>query len=100
MRDNSALRDSEARYQALFESIADAVFIHDRQGNIWEVNPAACRRLGYSREELLSRNLQDIDPDFTRLAPELRAASEITAISFSRRSDRRDGSAIPRDEQF
>jgi PAS domain S-box-containing protein len=46
---------------ALFEAIDDAVFVHDDQGNILEANPAATRRLGYSREELLSLNTRDID---------------------------------------
>ena len=38
--------------------------MHDRDGNILEVNAAACRRLGYTREELLRLNTRDIDdPD-------------------------------------
>ena len=51
--------------RALFEAIDDAVFVHDPAGNILEANPAACRRLGYSREEMLHLNTRDIDhPDF------------------------------------
>jgi two-component system NtrC family sensor kinase len=46
---------------ALFEAIDDAIFIHDQIGRILEINPAACRRLGYSREELLRMNTHDID---------------------------------------
>ena len=50
---------------ALFEAIDDAVFVHDAQGNILEANPAACRRLGYTREELIGLNTRDIDdPSF------------------------------------
>lgn len=53
-----ALRDSEARYRLLFNSINDAVFAYtiDSNGNptkFIEVNDVACRELGYSREELL-----------------------------------------------
>ncbi len=51
--------------QVLFEAIDDAVFVHDEQGNILHANPAASRRLGYTREELLRLNTRDIDdPDF------------------------------------
>jgi PAS domain S-box-containing protein len=51
--------------RVLFEAIDDAVFVHDEQGNILEANPAACRRLGYSHEELLTLNTRDIDdPEF------------------------------------
>lgn len=51
--------------QALFDAIDDAVFIHDFDGRIIEANPAACRRLGYSREELLRMTTRDIDaPEF------------------------------------
>jgi PAS domain S-box-containing protein len=50
---------------ALFEGIDDAVFVHDLQGRILEANGAACRRLGYSRDELLRLTTRDIDdPEF------------------------------------
>jgi two-component system, NtrC family, sensor kinase len=63
--------------RVLFEAIDDAVFVHDAEGNILEANPAACRRLGYTREELLRLNTRDIDdPEFaagftTRLQSQL-----------------------------
>ncbi len=51
--------------RALFEAIDDAVVVHDAAGNILEANPAACRRLGYSRAEFLRLRTSDIDdPDF------------------------------------
>jgi two-component system NtrC family sensor kinase len=50
---------------ALFEGIDDAVFVHDLDGRILDLNPAACRRLGYSRDELLRMKTTDIDdPQF------------------------------------
>ncbi|HZZ77760.1 MAG TPA: PAS domain S-box protein, partial [Gemmataceae bacterium] len=51
--------------RVLFEAIDDAVFVHDEAGNILDANPAACRRLGYTRDELLRLNTRDIDaPEF------------------------------------
>jgi len=46
---------------SIFNSVKDAVFIHDLEGNFIEVNEEACRRLNYSREELLSITPMDID---------------------------------------
>jgi PAS domain S-box-containing protein len=57
------IRDRRAR--DLFEAIDDAVFVHDLEGRILDANPAACRRLGYSREELLQLTTRQIDaPEF------------------------------------
>src|SRR5271155_887409 len=56
--------------RVLFEAIDDAVFVHDEEGNILEANPAACRRLGYTRDELLRLKTCDIDaPEFAEGFP-------------------------------
>src|SRR5436309_845113 len=39
----------DRRGRELFEAIDDAVFVHDLDGRILDANPAACRRLGYTR---------------------------------------------------
>jgi PAS domain S-box-containing protein len=57
----ASLVASERRARALFEGIEDAVFVHDLEGHILDANPAACRRLGYTRDELLSLTTRDID---------------------------------------
>jgi PAS domain S-box-containing protein len=41
-----------------------ATFWLDRNARVVRVNEAACRSLGYSREELLQMNVYDFDPDF------------------------------------
>ena len=43
---------------------ADPVFATDRSARILYVNDAACRALGYTREELLGLRIPDIDPHF------------------------------------
>lgn len=60
------LREREARYRLLFNSGNDAILVHllndtDGRGRFVEVNDVACRRLGYSREELLRMSPADID---------------------------------------
>jgi diguanylate cyclase (GGDEF)-like protein/PAS domain S-box-containing protein len=50
--------------QFSLEHASDSVFWMDSQGRIVNVNQAACRSLGRSREELLSLSIPDIDPLF------------------------------------
>jgi PAS domain S-box-containing protein len=60
-------RNLDGWARALFEGIDDAIFVHDLQGRILDANPAACRKLGYSRDEMLLLNTRDIDdPDFAQ----------------------------------
>ncbi len=66
MADNiEQLRQVEAmlrsREQATLQSSLDGIHIMDRHGNVIESNPAFCRMLGYSHEELLSMNVVDWD---------------------------------------
>jgi PAS domain S-box-containing protein len=66
-RRNEELRQSESRLQALFEGIDDVIFVHDEDGRILDCNSAACRRLRYSREELLAMRTCDVDsPSFAQ----------------------------------
>jgi PAS domain S-box-containing protein len=46
------------------QAIPDALFVHDHNGRLIEVNTIACELLGYTREELLSMYVSDVDQDF------------------------------------
>ncbi|ADI73368.1 signal transduction histidine kinase [Methanohalobium evestigatum Z-7303] len=48
-------------FNYLFDSMEDALFVGDLEGNILDVNETAVKRLGYSKQELLSMNIKDID---------------------------------------
>jgi len=50
-----ALRASEERFRALFDTSTQGVIIHDVQGGIVDANPAAERILGLARSELVAR---------------------------------------------
>ena len=65
-RAEEALRESEARFRELFENSPDAVFVEDPSGTLLDVNPAACRLHGFSREELLGKNVLDLVPSQSR----------------------------------
>jgi PAS domain S-box-containing protein len=64
-REEETLRENEDKYRIIFESINDAVFVHDLDeeglpGRFLQVNDVACHRLGYTREELLTLTPRDI----------------------------------------
>jgi PAS domain S-box-containing protein len=56
-----ALSESEDRFRTIFDSVNDAVFIHDIEtGAILNVNNTACDIYGYTREELRRIGVQTI----------------------------------------
>ena len=56
-----ALSESEDRFRTIFDSVNDAVFIHDIEtGAILNVNNTACDMYGYTREELRRLDVQTI----------------------------------------
>jgi PAS domain S-box-containing protein len=64
-----ALRESEHRYRELFENANDIIYTHDLNGNFTSLNKSGECITGYSREEALGMNINDL------LAPESVAAA-------------------------
>jgi len=56
-----ALKESEERFRNFMVHSADAIFVHDAEGKLIDVNQKACSDLGYSREELLNMYVSDIE---------------------------------------
>ena len=54
--------------QFTLEHLCDAVYWIRLDGSLIYVNQAACDMLGYSKDELLSRRIFDIDPFLPRSA--------------------------------
>ncbi len=85
-------------FRELFDRIRDAVFVMDADKRIRDVNATACERLGYTREELLGRPVQDVsltlrDPEAReRVEREMERAGEATVPSVHRR---KDGTTLP-----
>ncbi|MFC1657691.1 PAS domain-containing protein [Candidatus Moduliflexota bacterium] len=84
-------------YRSIFEMASDAIFILDSEGNFLEVNRAAHERLGYTREEMLSMNVADIDPpEFAARVPErMKSIMEKGQAFFESAHRRRDGTVMP-----
>ena len=60
IQNEEALRESEARFQNAFERAPIGMVLAAPDGSFIKVNSNLCRILGYSRAELLEKNLRDI----------------------------------------
>jgi len=58
-----ALRESEERYKALFQGAAEGIMVADVETKDFKyANPAICKMLGYTEEELEQMGVRDIHP--------------------------------------
>ena len=90
------VRESELKYRSLVEQASDGIFLTDRFGNFIEVNTAECKLLGYSYEELLLLNMEDLVPEEDLISDPLRIKDMLDGktIRTERRMRRKDGSII------
>ncbi|MCC7269627.1 MAG: PAS domain S-box protein, partial [Rhodocyclaceae bacterium] len=97
-RAERALRESEARLRALFDSAPVGIAIADTDGRYLMVNRAQCEMLGYGEAELLRRTFADVThPDDVQANLDIAARlwqGEIGAGSVEKRYVRKDGSAL------
>jgi PAS domain S-box-containing protein len=61
-RAEEALRESEQRFRAIFESAQDCIFIRDANLRYTHVNPAAEKVLGHPASRVIGRTSQDLYP--------------------------------------
>lgn len=104
LRNNSDkhLAQMEARYRGLLEAAPDSMVVVNEGGGIVLLNVQAEKQFGYSRDELLDRNVKDIIPegfaerliaDARRTTAEALAQQIGTGIELLGR--RKDGSRFP-----
>ena len=91
-----ALRESEEKYRAIFNTAKDGIFINDETGNFIDVNPTAWESLGYSKEELLKLSNKEIeleaagDETFKKVQD-----ASLEKVMFEVNQKRKDGSFLP-----
>jgi diguanylate cyclase (GGDEF)-like protein/PAS domain S-box-containing protein len=64
----STLRDSEARFKALFQGAPDAIIITDKNSNVVLVNNQTITLFGYSMDELMGNSIDIVIPERYREA--------------------------------
>jgi PAS domain S-box-containing protein len=92
-----ALRMSEEKYRALINGMNDTACVIDFDAHFIDVNDAAVKVLGYSREELLSMGPADIDSSLSR--EQIRKLAKEMPINqvqvFETTHTTKDGKTIP-----
>ena len=90
-----ALRDREELYRSILSRAGDGIVLLDPETGVFEeFNDAACRQLGYTRDEFAQLTVFDLQVDFS--AADVRRSFETTRTqggsSFEHRHRRKDGS--------
>jgi PAS domain S-box-containing protein len=91
------LATSEGRFRELVEHASDAIFVHDLDGNFVDVNYQACETLGYSREDLLSMKVDEVEVNSAPggVGGIWRQLEEGGAVTVDGSHRRKDGSTFP-----
>lgn len=74
----AALRESEARYRALFNASPDGILISDpKTRRMLYANAAVCRMFGYTMDEMLALRVEDLHPEaaWPELSPRFKVRS-------------------------
>lgn len=90
-------RGVDARqFRLLFEQAVDGIFVADADGRYVDVNEAACKMLGYRREELVGITIADIvaPEETSRIAHELAMLNGGAPATSEWKLRRKDGSIV------
>lgn len=90
-------RGAADQFRELFEQAGDGIFVTDTQLILQDANPAACRLVGYSREELVGRSAERLLQSAELKARPLRVedASGERPLRRERTLVHRDGHMVP-----
>lgn len=89
------IAEEQEKTKMIIEFASEGIFIADEKGQYVDVNPIGCRMLGYSKEELLKKNLRDLiffDESDPPLA--LDKLLEGETVTVERKLIKKDGSIL------
>lgn len=97
LKAENELRESKDELELIFNSTGDALFMHDLRGGMIKVNDEACRRLGYTIEELLNLTPAELDSDRYKPLVEKRISEieEKKSVTFETEHVTKNGAIIP-----
>jgi two-component system sensor histidine kinase/response regulator len=94
-----ALRESQQRYQTLFEMASDGIMVieaeGERAGYIARANKAAAELSGYTVEELRNKNLRDIVAESAQVESRIRRIAGGERLTFEVDQRCKDGTLSP-----
>lgn len=94
-RAEEAMLRSEKKYRSLFENSLDAIFLTHPDGRVTDVNPAACRMFGRSKEEICQLGWDAIPAKDARDGnPGVEGRAETEKVARERTFLRADGSEV------
>ncbi len=96
-RIEDANRKSEEKFRNLFENSNDGIFVLDLKGDFIDINRTAYERLGYTKNEMLSLNIRELDsPEYTVRVPEwMSLVQKHGSAIFESAHCRKDGTIMP-----
>jgi len=88
------LAENNKRYQTLFELSPTGLMLEDLDGTILDVNPAFCKSLGYTRDELIGKNVGIlVHPDvLSEVSENINKLKEGKVLKHHEKSIGKDGS--------
>lgn len=87
--------EEQEKTRMIIEFASEGIFISDENGNYLDINPMGCNMLGYSKEELLGKNLRELIL-FDETAPKLGLDKLLAGetVTIERKLIRKDGSVL------
>ncbi|MBP2133524.1 PAS domain S-box-containing protein [Methanomicrobium sp. W14] len=102
LKSQNALKESENKFHILYNSIMEAVLFYEVKpnkmpGRILEVNETACKNFGYSYEEFLKKNIDDlyVVPPGEDYIDYFATPGEESRYSFEEKMKKKDSTVFP-----
>jgi len=89
-------RRADDKHRAIVQAALDGFWINDMEGRLLEVNDSYCKMIGYTREELLTMSISEVEATETpeETSRHIREVMERGCDRFETRHRRKDGRII------